>query len=420
MTWLGVVADDFTGASDLAGALVGLGVRTMLSFGLPTGDAGLSFGLPSGDAGLSFGLPSGEADCLVVALKTRDLPAGEAVARSLEAVRWLAEQGAEQIYFKYCSTFDSTTEGNIGPVARALRDELGQPVTLACPATPAIGRTVYRGHLFVGDRLLSESSMRHHPRTPMTDSDLVRLLSAQCGGERVSAIGYETVVRGAPAVRERLAELAAEGVRFAVPDALDDGHLAVLGAAAADHRLVTGATGLARGLAIARGFRTAAATALPATPGHAAIISGSCSAATREQIARFAAAHPAHALGDAQDEEAALDFAGRRLPGGPVLVYALAEPGAVTEERARLVERSLARVARGLVDLGVRKLIVAGGETSGAVVRVLGVESVLVGGQVAPGVPWTVSTGRPRLSLMLKSGNLGGPELFSEAWRHLA
>ena len=407
--WLGVVADDVTGATDIAGTLVGQGLRVVQTFGLPQEEIA-------------------DCDCVVVALKIRTVPASEAVATSLAAARRLCELGAEQIYFKYCSTFDSTDSGNIGPVADALQSDLGARISLVCPATPAIGRTVYFGHLFVNGRLLSESSLRTHPLTPMTDPDLVRVLGRQTASG-VALIGYETVERGADAVRSELERLAGRGVRYAVADALRESHLTVLGEAARDHRLVTGASGLARGLASAR-FRSGGHVVTAPVDGAisqapAAVLAGSCSEATREQVALFTAQYPAFAvdpiaLAEGHDVVgAALKFAAERL-GEPVLIHSTADVRRAQSalgplRAAELVESALARIATGLVGLGVRRMIVAGGETSGAVVRALGITGVRVGAEVDPGVPWTFSLDG-RLALLLKSGNLGRPSLFSDAW----
>ncbi|MCP3804601.1 four-carbon acid sugar kinase family protein [Allokutzneria sp. A3M-2-11 16] len=409
MTWLGVVADDVTGATDIAGTLVARGLRVVQTFGLPEGEIS-------------------ECDCVVVALKIRTVPAAEAVASALAAARRLRELGAEQIFFKYCSTFDSTDSGNIGPVADALQTDLGARISLVCPATPTIGRTVYFGHLFVNGRLLSESSLRNHPLTPMTDPDLVRVLGRQTTSD-VALIDYSVVERGADSVRSELERLAGQGVRYAVADALRESHLAVLGEAVRDHRLVTGASGLAWGLASARFASRARVVAAPVDEAilraPAAVVSGSCSEATREQVALFAARHPAFAvdpiaLAEGQDVVgAALEFVAAHLDG-PVLIHSAADVRRAqsvlgTLRAAELVESALAGIATGLVELGVRRMIVAGGETSGAVVRALGITGVRVGAEVDPGVPWTFSLDG-RLALLLKSGNLGRPSLFGDAW----
>ncbi|MFN3297113.1 3-oxo-tetronate kinase, partial [Caldimonas sp.] len=224
MTVLGVIADDFTGATDVASMLVRAGMRTVQVIGVPDG-------------------PPPKADAVVVALKSRTIPAAQAVADSLAALRWLQAAGAKQFYFKYCSTFDSTPAGNIGPVTEALLEALGSDFTIACPAFPENGRTVFRGHLFVGDQLLSDSGMRHHPLTPMTDANLVKVLQAQSRG-RVGLLRYDTVGQGVQAVRERLAQLRAEGVRLAVADAIDNDDLRTLAAACAGLPLITAGSGV--------------------------------------------------------------------------------------------------------------------------------------------------------------------------------
>jgi uncharacterized protein YgbK (DUF1537 family) len=411
---LGVVADDFTGATDVASMLVRAGMRTVQVIGVPDGEA-----------------PA--ADAVVVALKSRTVPAADAVRESLAALQWLRRAGARQCYFKYCSTFDSTPQGNIGPVAEALMDALGTDFTIACPAFPENGRTVFRGHLFVGDVLLSDSGMRDHPLTPMTDANLVRVLQAQSRA-RVGLVRHDVVARGAAAVRERFDALRAEGVRLAVADAIDDDDLRVLALACADLPLVTAGSGVALGLPAAYAARgwlrpDAQAATLQDVGGQGAVVSGSCSSATRAQVETWlqtgqpafkvdagalAAGAPLAAL--------AVSWARERLPQGPVLVYATAEPAEVAQVQQRLgveragalVEQCLAEVATGLVDAGVRRLVVAGGETSGAVVQALGVRQLRIGGTIDPGVPWTQAEGRPLL-LALKSGNFGGIRFFEKA-----
>ncbi|NML44047.1 four-carbon acid sugar kinase family protein [Ramlibacter sp. G-1-2-2] len=407
----GVIADDFTGATDVASMLVRAGLRTVQAVGVPRG-------------------PAPEADAVVVALKSRTVPAADAVAQSLAALAWLRAAGATRFYFKYCSTFDSTAQGNIGPVADALMQALDTDLTVVCPAFPENGRTVYAGHLFVGEQLLSDSGMRDHPLTPMRDASLPRLLQAQLpAGRRVGLVPQAVVAQGAQAVRSRLAQLRAEGVRYAVTDALDNEDLRAIAAACADLPLVTAASGLALGMqAVAAG--TSDAAHLPRTDGLAAVLAGSCSQATQGQVAHWlAAGRPAFRIdalrcaddGEGQAQEA-LAWAGARLADGPVLVYATATPADVravqerlgTERAGAVVEDCLARLARGLVALGVRRLVVAGGETSGAVVQALGLEQLRIGPTIAPGVPWTWAPG-PGLLLALKSGNFGGADFFERA-----
>ncbi|HEY6100819.1 MAG TPA: 3-oxo-tetronate kinase [Anaeromyxobacter sp.] len=416
---LGCIADDFTGATDLAGMLVRAGMRTVQTIGVPSE-------------------PPGGVDALVVALKSRTLPPQEAVDQSLSALRWLRDTGCTRFYFKYCSTFDSTDRGNIGPVTDALMAELGAPFTIACPAFPENGRTLFNGHLFVGEALLSESGMRHHPLTPMTDANLVRVLQRQIR-RKVGLAGHAAVSAGPPRLRERFDELRREGVAVAIVDATSNADLLHIGTACADLPLVTAGSGVALGLAPA--YRKAGlfapagpADGLPPSRGLRAILAGSCSAATRGQvIAAIQSGIPALRLDplrlaeDAAAVASALAWAAPLLPRGPVLIYATAEPERVQEAQERLgreragalVEEALAGVARGLADLGVGRLIVAGGETSGAVVSALGVRALRIGPEIAPGVPWTSALGGRPLSLALKSGNFGGPGFFVDAWSKL-
>ena len=421
---LGCIADDFTGGTDLAGMLVKAGMRTVQMIGVPQE--------PIGD----------DIDAVVIALKSRTTPAAEAIEESLAALAWLQQAGCKQIYFKYCSTFDSTAKGNIGPVAEALMSALGSKFTIACPAFPANNRTIYKGYLFVGDQLLSESGMRNHPLTPMNDASLVRVLQGQVKG-KVGLTEYSTVLKGEAAVRERFAALQAEGCNFAVVDALSNDDLMSIGAACADMKLVTAGSGIALGLP--QNFRKAGlladdlvADTLPPTGGLRAVISGSCSIATQGQVAAMRAAHPSFnvdpfELARGSDVVgAALAWAAQHINAGPVLIYATATPDAVkavqaqlgAEKAGNLVEDAFAAIAKGLVGLGVGQLIVAGGETSGAVVKALGVSGLRIGPEIDPGVPWTTgitqdSKQRP-LALALKSGNFGTPDFFLKAWSKLA
>ena len=443
---LGCIADDFTGATDLANNLVRAGMRVVQTIGVP--DAAAAAGTP---AGLPAATDLREVDAVVVALKSRTAPVDEAVAQSLAACRWLRAAGARQIYFKVCSTFDSTPRGNIGPVAEALMGALTQEApagtatdfAIVTPAFPENARTVYKGHLFVGDVLLSDSPMRHHPLTPMTDANLVRVTQAQLARSRCGLIEHRTVACGVEAVRERIAALRAEGAAFAVADAVADADLHVLAQASKDLALVVAGSGLAIGIPALHGLRPRPeAAALPAPDGHAAVISGSCSAATHAQMAAFLA-HPQGGtdrafaidplrLAAGEDLAAqALAWAAPRLGAQPVLVYATAAPEAVKAVQAQLgvaragalVEQVLARIAQGLVAAGVGRLLVAGGETSGACVQALGVRTLRIGPQIDPGVPWCHATppSRPSgLHLALKSGNFGGVDFFTRAFDALA
>ncbi|MGA0611916.1 3-oxo-tetronate kinase [Caldimonas sp. KR1-144] len=420
---LGCIADDFTGATDLANNLVRSGMRSVQTIGVPQTDEVL------------------DADAIVVALKSRTVDAAEAVRQSLDALRWLQRQGVEQVYFKYCSTFDSTPAGNIGPVIDALLDALegeGRGFTIACPAFPLNGRTIFKGHLFVGDVLLSDSGMRQHPLTPMTDANLVRVLQAQTK-RRVALVAHEVVAAGAAALRQRFEALRAEGVGVAIVDAIADADLHCIGQALAGMPLVTAGSGIAIGLPANWGVAAnPAAAALPPADGLRAIVSGSCSVATNAQVLQWrqqgGAAFAVDPIAVAAGEDVAgqaLAWAKARLSEGPVLVYATAQPEAVKAVQARLgvaqagelVERTLAGIARGLVDAGVRQLVVAGGETSGAVVQALGVQRMAIGAQIDPGVPWTAAAttagGGATVHLALKSGNFGATDFFAKSFAML-
>jgi uncharacterized protein YgbK (DUF1537 family) len=427
---LGCIADDFTGATDLANTLVRAGMRTVQTIGVPDEATAI------------------EADAVVVALKSRTIEPALAVAQSLAACRWLTAHGATQIYFKVCSTFDSTPRGNIGPVLEALMDALGCDFTIATPAFPDNGRTVFKGHLFVGDLLLSDSGMRNHPLTPMTDANLVRVLQAQLaptrpGGaasRRVGLVDHRATGDSAAAIGERFAALKGQGISIAIADAVDNRDLLRIGAAAKSLPLVCAGSGLAIGLPANFGIAASdEAAPLPAVRGFSAIVSGSCSEATNAQVAEFRRTGGAArrldplALPAGGDATLAMDVARwaaaewASSPDRPVLVYSTAAPQAVAAAQAQLgahdlgsrLETLLAGIAVALVAGGARRLVVAGGETSGACVQALGVTSLRIGAQIDPGVPWChaapplVADG---LHLALKSGNFGGIDFFSRAF----
>jgi uncharacterized protein YgbK (DUF1537 family) len=419
---LGCIADDFTGGTDLANNLVRAGMRTVQVIGVP-------------DGGIA------ECDAVVVALKSRTAPVADAVAQSVAAARWLRAQGATQIYFKVCSTFDSTPQGNIGPVTEALMDVLGADFVVVTPAFPENGRTIFKGHLFVGELLLSDSPMKHHPLTPMTDANLVRVMQAQLDparGRRVGLVDYRVVAQGAEAIGRRIAALRAEGVAMAVVDGLCDDDLRTLARAAAALPLVVAGSGLAIGIPALHGLQPdARAAQLPPSSGARAVVSGSCSAATNAQVAAFLGAGGAGFAIDPLQLAAGRDLAAEALAWArphlgpaPLLVYATAEPAAVravqqqlgAEAAGVLVEQALSHIAQGLVEAGVGQLIVAGGETSGACVQRLGITQLRIGPQIDPGVPWCHAATPVRaagLHLALKSGNFGGTDFFSRAFQRL-
>lgn len=419
---LGCIADDFTGATDLANNLVRSGMRAVQMIGVPTQPVGA------------------DIDAVVVALKSRTEDPARAVADSLAAARYLLAQGAQQLYFKYCSTFDSTPRGNIGPVAEALMDLLGEDFTIACPAFPEAQRTIYKGYLFVGDIPLDESGMRNHPLTPMTDANLVRVLQQQTT-KPVGRIDIATVARGADAIRARIDELRSQKIAIAIVDAIGNDDMMTIGAACAGLKLVTAGSGIAIGLPQNWGIApNREAAQLPAASGARAVISGSCSVASNRQVAHLVAqGRPAFAVDPlrlAQGEdvvEEACAWARPLLGAMPLLVYATAQPDAVravqeklgVDRAGALVEDALSAIARRFVDMGVRQLIVAGGETSGACVQALGVGQLQIGPQIDPGVPWchaqaSAAGNRVGLHLALKSGNFGAEDFFTKAFDMLA
>jgi 3-dehydrotetronate 4-kinase len=418
---LGCIADDYTGASDLANTLTRAGLRTVQTIGVPSDDLKLP-----------------EVDAVVVSLKSRSIEASVAVMRSREADRWLRGRGAKHVLFKICSTFDSTDAGNIGPVMDALRADSGDPIVLVTPAFPETGRTVYQGNLFVGQVPLNESPLKDHPLNPMHDANLVRVLARQ-SKTRIGLVNLATVAQGAEAVQARLAQLVSEGIGAAVIDAVFDADLTTIGTAALDHRVSVGASGIGLGLAralVASGRITtgqADAAAMARVGGPAACLAGSCSQATLGQIANAEKTMPVLHLDPERvvqgpdEARRALGWATDRLADGPVLIASSATPGEVQALQARYgrevaghaIEQAMADIAEGLVQGGVKRLVVAGGETSGAVVDRLKIPGFLVGAEIAAGVPVLRTVGVPAgdMLLALKSGNFGGPQFFADALR---
>lgn len=407
---LGAIADDLTGASDLASGIRRERWTVLQTIGVPRAP------LPATDA-------------VIVSLKTRTVAPADAVAAALSAAAFLRRAGARQLYFKYCSTFDSTRRGNIGPVIDALLADLGDDFTIAGPAYPALQRTVYLGHLFVGGDLLSDSPMRSHPLTPMRDANLVRVLGRQCR-RRVGLLPLADVERGEATVRSRFDQLRREGHAAAIADSVFERHVVTLGRACAGLPLVTGGAALGAALARAHGRRTRRpGQSVPARSRPAVILSGSCSAATLRQLARVVATVPSIAIdpialaGDGQAVARIIAWACGRLDRERVVIYSSADPRAVADvqarlgrsEAARLIEEAFAAIAAALAAAGVRTFIVAGGETAGAVVQALDIRVLAFGEDIAPGVPWTYSLDPEGYSLAMKSGNFGGPDLFMRA-----
>lgn len=411
---LGVIADDFTGGTDIAGFLVENGMRTVQLNGVPAEDTQV------------------DADAVVISLKSRSCPAGEAVADSLAALSWLQEQGCQQFYFKYCSTFDSTAKGNIGPVTDALLDALDENFTIVCPALPVNGRTVFNGHLFVLGEPLNESGMRNHPVTPMTDSSLVRLMKAQSKGE-VGLVNYQTIEMGSEQIRAKFDELQAQGCRYAVVDAFNADHLQTLGEAVKSLKLVTGGSGLAAGIAknwvTHLADQSEAKSAGRPAKAKTVILSGSCSVMTNKQVASYQGKAPHFAVDveacltdDTYSQQVSEWVCGQLENDYAPMVFATAEPEKLNaiqtqygaEASSHAVEKFFSELAYKLKEHGVKNFIVAGGETSGTVTQSLGVKGFHIGPQIAPGVPWVKSLDGD-LSLALKSGNFGDEAFFEKA-----
>jgi uncharacterized protein YgbK (DUF1537 family) len=416
---LGCIADDYTGASDLANTLTRSGLRTVQTIGVPSDELKLP-----------------DVDAVVVSLKSRSIEAGLAVSRSRAAEKWLRGRGADHVLFKICSTFDSTDDGNIGPVMDALRGDSADRIVLVTPAFPETGRTVYQGNLFVGSVPLNESPLKDHPLNPMHDSNLVRVLARQ-SKTKVGLVDLAAVARGASAVRARLDELAGKGFGAAIIDAVFDSDLETIGEVALDHRLSVGASGfglgLARALVASRKVMADASSAVSGAPvgGPAACLAGSCSQATLQQIANAERVMPVlhldpdRVVAGKQEVQRALGWARQRLKEGPVLIASSSKPAEVQALQARhgreaaghAIEQAMADIAQGLVQAGVRRLVVAGGETAGAVVDRLGIPGFLVGAEIAAGVPVLRAVGAKGTDMLLalKSGNFGGSEFFSDA-----
>ena len=418
--FLGCLADDFTGATDLANNLVRSGMRTVQSIGVPTSPI------------------DSQTDAIVIALKSRTISAQEAIDQSLAALHWLRAQGAPQIYFKYCSTFDSTAAGNIGPVIQALMRALDTDFTIVTPAFPENRRSVFQGHLFVGDRLLSESGMENHPLTPMTDSDLVRVLQSQCT-DPVGLINYACVSQGSDAIDAQIQALRSESTRIAIVDAISNQDLIEIGRAVRSLPLVTGGSGIALGLP--QNFSLPAAhnaQTLPPPQGSRAIIAGSCSQATQQQVAHFVATgkpslrlDPLNLVQDRAEVSRAIDWSDAHISQGPILIYSTATPDQVKSAQAQigiaeaghLIEQAFGAIAQELISQGIRQLVIAGGETSGACVQALGITRLRIGPQIDPGVPWCFASAsevlRADLHIALKSGNFGTPDFFTKSFKVL-
>jgi uncharacterized protein YgbK (DUF1537 family) len=407
----GAIADDFTGGLELASVLVRRGIRTRMQTRFATAE------------------DLSGVEAVVVGVKSRVAPKGEAVRGFARAADLLAAGAPRQLFFKYCATFDSTRHGNIGPCADLLADRSGADFTAFCPAFPEVKRTVFQGHLFAFDQIISESPKRLDPLTPMRDPNLVRVLQQQTR-HRVGLIRHEDFKDGADAVRARIEALKMNGIRYAIADGADEDDLRGLAAVSVDWPFMTGGSSVAvyypdlwraRGLVGGHSLST-----LPKVDGPAAVLAGSCAERTAEQLKRFGRSRPtlridlAAAGGDADAADRAIGWAASRIASGPVAITTAAPPDAVAavqsrfgrRRAARMAEQLLGRIAVGLRDLGVRRFVIAGGETSGAVMEALRIRALAVGPYEAPGQSKAVALAGPALSLYLKSGKLGPVDMF--------
>jgi 3-dehydrotetronate 4-kinase len=418
-TFFGAIADDFTGATDLAGLLARSGVEVSLRIGVPKHP------------------PADTAPLEIIALKCRTAPVDEAVAETLEALTWLRSAGAQRFFWKYCSTFDSTPRGNIGPVSEALMGALGTLQTIYCPAFPENGRSIFMGNLFVGEQPLAESPMKDHPQTPMRDSNLMRLLTPQVT-KPVGLVNRLTVAKGSDALREKLEQLKTGGIAHLIVDAVANDDLQVIAEACHDLPFLTGGSAVAMPLPAIwakQGLlqKNNSTSRSKVDAGPAIIMSGSCSAMTNRQVATYVAAgHPAFKLDPRElsvyGVNPALQWLAVLAPTSTPIIYATAAPEDVRSAQATLgveragllVEDALADCALKARDMGFRRFVVAGGETSGAITKALGISRLTIGKEIAPGVPWCFAeTAGRAVAITLKSGNFGDENFFGKALEEL-
>lgn len=413
---IGCIADDITGASDIGSMLASNGVPTTLCIGVPEEDRPALSG------------------AVVIALKIRTLPANEAVSQAESAARWLVGQGARQLYYKYCSTFDSTPQGNIGPVTEALMPIAGSGFTVLVPAFPENGRTVVDGQLLVNGVPLSESSMRNHPLTPMTESSLIKMMDAQTSPGATTAVCLETVRAGAGTIRKQFEQQQQQGFRFAALDAENKADLDRVAEACVDMPLLTGGSGLAASLPLALRCRSLlqseqAIADLPKVGGYAAVLAGSCSEATQSQVMAYSDKATAILIDPLKIGRAEIDVAQlsqqavTAVSTNNIIVYSTTDPESLRrvqseigiDQSAEIVESALAEIATALAEAGVKKFVVAGGETSGSVANALQLGVLVVGPQIDPGVPWMISRSNHPTCLAFKSGNFGAVDFFEKA-----
>ena len=416
---LGIIGDDFTGSSDIANNLKKSGMQVSMYAGIPTL-------LPSE-------IKKELTDAAVIALKTRTIPIEEAISESLKALSWLKDCGCEQFIFKYCSTFDSTKKGNIGPVTDAIMKELNTDFTIACPSFPDAGRTVYFGHMFVNGKPLNESGMENHPLTPMTDHNLVRWLNYQTK-DNVGLIDFQTISKGANSVKERIQTLKTDGYKYAIVDTIKNDDFDIICNGVKDLPFLTGGSGIALGLPKIykdRGLLSASNFEIPKNNSNAIILSGSCSVATINQINIYKENNPSlyvspdEVINNEDLVEKVFSWIKDNETLSP-LIYSSSDTKTVTEKQKQYGQEILANKIENFFELLSKKLvkdnfgtfISAGGETSGAVIKGLGVQELKIGEEISHGVPalWSPhSNGNKPISVTLKSGNFGQTDFFERA-----
>ena len=420
---LGIIGDDFTGSSDIANNLKKSGMQVSMYAGVPNL--------------LPEETKKEQTDAAVIALKTRTAPIEDAIRESLEALSWLKDCGCEQFIFKYCSTFDSTKEGNIGPVTDAIMEKLNTDFTIACPSFPDAGRTVYFGHMFVNGKPLNESGMENHPLTPMTDHNLVRWLGYQTKNN-VGLVDSQTISEGENSVKDKRENLKKNGYKYAIIDTIKNDDFDIICNAVKNLPLLTGGSGIALGLPKIykdRGLLSASNFQIPENNSNAIILSGSCSITTINQINIYKENNPSfyispdEVINDKDLIEKVLSWIKDNETQSP-LVYSSSDIKSVSEKQKQYGQELLANKFEKFFELLSKKLvkdnfgtfISAGGETSGAVIKGLGIQELKIGKEISHGVPalWSPeSNGNKPVSVTLKSGNFGQDDFFTRALKAL-
>ncbi|PHM35743.1 3-oxo-tetronate kinase [Xenorhabdus innexi] len=414
---LGVIADDFTGATDIASLMVQNGWQVALLLSIPDD---------------STFIPH-DVDAIIISLKSRSCPVDESIEQSLKACRWLRQKAnCSRLFFKYCSTFDSTIKGNIGPVTDVLMDELQIDLCLICPALPINGRTVVYGYLFVNGQLLNESDMQYHPINPMKDSNLLRLMEQQSRGT-AGLVDINCVRQGELSIRDRLCQLRCKGIRYAVVDTLLMDDLLLVAQAAHDMTLITGGSGLGGAIARYCSGGNSEKTSIKKLPlprnRRMVILSGSCSVMTYRQVLEYKKIASTMELdidkciNNPDYIHLLVDWIIQQpMKGLAPMLYTTRPPGVLklthnqyeSFQVSKIIEQLFAQIANELRQKDFNTFIITGGETSGKVVQSLGINQVGIGAIIAHGVPWVYDL-QSDCWLALKSGNFGEVDFFHYA-----